>query len=174
MRSCSGWARFSPFAQDTWADSCSVGITITESTGALTGTGVHVLPTQLDGFAGRVRVIDFSAVIEARGQLVEIDYLSLPFQPQRMFLIRDVPVGTVRGGHAHRRCEQLLLCLRGGIMVEVATKSHRARVSLNRPTMALYLTAGVWAQQTYEELDSELLVLASLPYDPASYISEPE
>ena len=37
-----------------------------------------------------------------RGQLVEIDGLSPPFQPRRMFLIRDVPVGTVRGGHAHR------------------------------------------------------------------------
>lgn len=130
------------------------------------------LPGQFDGFAGQVRYLELPAVGETRGLLVEFDYRSLPFAPQRTFLIKDVPAGTVRGGHAHKACKQVLICLRGRVTIELALENHRARAELDRPTLALYLGAGVWARQTYETSDTELLAFASLPYDPSSYISD--
>src|SRR5687768_12048304 len=116
--------------------------------------------SHLDGFAEHVRYFELPAVIEPRGALVEFDYRSLPFSPQRTFFIKDVPPGTVRGGHAQKVCEQLLVCLRGRLTVELALNQSRARVILDRPSLGLYLGAGVWAQQTYETLDTELLVFA--------------
>jgi UDP-2-acetamido-3-amino-2,3-dideoxy-glucuronate N-acetyltransferase len=126
--------------------------------------------SRLDGFAEHVRYFELPAIIEPRGALVEFDYRSLPFSPQRTFFIKDVSPGTVRGGHAHKVCEQLLVCVRGRLTVELAINESRARVILDRPTLGLYLGAGVWAQQTYETRDTELLVFASLPFDPSSYI----
>lgn len=103
---------------------------------------------------------------------MELDHRSLPFAPRRTFVIKDVPAGGVRGGHAHKSCDQLLICLRGRVRVELALGNNRACVELDRPTLGLHLGAGVWARQTYETCDTELLVFASLPYDPASYISD--
>jgi hypothetical protein len=126
--------------------------------------------SHLDGFAEHVRYVELPVVAEPRGALVEFDYRSLPFSPQRSFFIKDVPPGTVRGGHSHKVCEHFLVCLRGRVTIELAMNESRARVVLDRPTLGLYLAAGVWSQQTYETFDTELLVFASLPYDPSSYV----
>uniref|UniRef100_UPI0030DC1474 WxcM-like domain-containing protein n=1 Tax=Pseudomonas sp. EA_15y_Pfl1_P102 TaxID=3088685 RepID=UPI0030DC1474 len=37
----------------------------------------------------------------------------LPFVPQRMFMVYDVPSRETRGEHAHRECHQLLMCVHG-------------------------------------------------------------
>jgi len=124
----------------------------------------------LNGFAEHVRYVELRAVTEPRGALLEFDYRSLPFPPQRSFFIKDVPPGTVRGGHAHKVCEHVLVCLRGRVAIELAFNGSHARLTLDRPTLGLYLGAGVWSQQTYETRDTELLVFASLPYDPGSYV----
>lgn len=36
--------------------------------------------------------------------------IDIPFQINRIYYIYDVPVGTQRGGHAHKRLRQLLFC----------------------------------------------------------------
>lgn len=127
----------------------------------------------LDQFAGRVQIFDIKAVQDSRGTLVEFDHSKLPFLPQRTFFIRDVPAGVQRGGHAHQLCEQLLICLRGNLLVDLIHGICSAQIVLNRPNIGLYISAQVWARQTYQEANTELLVFASLPYDPAEYIAQP-
>lgn len=126
---------------------------------------------RLDGFVDMVRSLELPAVSDSRGRLVEFDFRLFPFVPQRAFFISGVPTETIRGGHAHIDCEQVLVCLRGRVTVELVFKNNRAGIELNRPTLALYVAAGVWTQQVYREPDTELLVFASLPYDPSSYVS---
>jgi UDP-2-acetamido-3-amino-2,3-dideoxy-glucuronate N-acetyltransferase len=128
---------------------------------------------ELEGFEGRVRFVQLREVDEPRGKLIEIDYAALPFAPCRSFIVGDVPNGSIRGGHAHEKCEQLLICLQGQLHIEVLFKRQRAEITLNDKAVSLYIGARVWARQTYFE-NATLLVLASLPYDLASYIDEPE
>jgi UDP-2-acetamido-3-amino-2,3-dideoxy-glucuronate N-acetyltransferase len=109
----------------------------------------------------------------ARGSLVAFDLEDLPFVPRRVFVVRDVPAGAVRGGHAHARGEQLLVCSAGEVAVELRREGETARVVLDTPTLALLVRSGVWARQTYEGPDTVLAVLATTPYDPASYVSDP-
>jgi hypothetical protein len=47
-------------------------------------------------------------------------------------------------------------------------------VGLVRATLGLYLGPGVWSEQTYEVAGAQLCVLASEPFDPASYVLAPE
>ena len=127
----------------------------------------------LEGFGGDVQLIALPATSDHRGELVEFNYALLPFLPQRTFVIGNVPRGTVRGGHAHKACQQLLTCLKGRIIVDVVSRSHRAGVVLDDGSRALYVNAGIWTQQRYDEDDTLLLVLTSLPFDPGSYLPEP-
>ena len=97
---------------------------------------------------------------------------ALPFEPRRFFLVHDVPAGTSRGGHAHRRCEQYLVAVGGKVAVTLDDGEKRADYLLERPDQGLHIPAGIWGEQRYPEDDSCLLVLASAPYDPEDYLSD--
>ena len=43
----------------------------------------------------------------------------LPFTVERIFTLFDIPEGEVRGTHAHRHCEQFLICQRGSVTAVV-------------------------------------------------------
>lgn len=132
-----------------------------------------VQPDNLKQFAGCVRLIPLPKIDESRGSLTEFDHAALPFEPRRSFVVDNVPKGTTRGGHAHKSCEQLLVCLRGQLTVRVAFRNRSAELVLDGPSVGLYLAAGVWAEQTYDKDGTCLLAFASQPFDPDSYMPEP-
>ena len=94
----------------------------------------------------------------------------LPFGCQRVFYTYTVPEGSVRGEHAHKRCEQFLISIRGEVGVTVDDGRVRDEFTLDTPSKGLWLPAGCWGEQFGHSPDSILLVLASLPYDSADYI----
>jgi dTDP-4-dehydrorhamnose 3,5-epimerase-like enzyme len=112
------------------------------------------------------------SIDEKRGLLLPFDFASLPFVPARMFVVRNVPVGTVRGGHTHREQQQLLFCLSGSLEVSLAGGGEYTRVVLDSPAKGLLIEPGVWSSQTFLEADSVELVFASGPYDPLEYIRD--
>jgi hypothetical protein len=130
-------------------------------------------PFDPSAFTGLVRLLQLPCVCDRRGRLIIFDYAALPFTPCRSFVIDGVPCGVSRGGHAHKDCEQLLICLEGMVTVELQFKEHRAAIVLGDATGALYVGPKVWARERYYS-DARLLVFASRPYDPSSYIRDPE
>jgi WxcM-like protein len=120
-------------------------------------------------FANDVALFTVERADEPRGVLTPFDFDRLPFVVQRVFTVTDVPAGTVRGAHRHRRGVQALFCLAGRIDVELRRDDERAEISLFPDGTGLVITAGVWSQQRYSLDGSALLVLASEPYDPTSY-----
>lgn len=116
-----------------------------------------------------VNWIAFPQFVESRGCLTAFDFALLPFIPRRIFCVTNVPSGTVRGAHAHREGDQILICLQGRIRVELRSGDAHSVVDCEPDGRALLLKQGVWAQQTYLGGDAELLVLCSHPYNPQSY-----
>lgn len=96
----------------------------------------------------------------------------LPFQPQRWFLVYDVPSRDVRGEHAHRTLQQFLVCTHGVCVVMVDDGQHRAEILLDHPGKGVYVPPMVWAAQYKYSADAVLLVLASAPYEPEDYIRD--
>jgi oxalate decarboxylase/phosphoglucose isomerase-like protein (cupin superfamily) len=111
---------------------------------------------------------------DARGTLIPIEFSSLPFAPRRIFAVTDVPAGTTRGQHAHRRASQVLICLSGHVRVELRRGGKRTIVDLENASTGLLILPGTWASQTYVLPQTTLLVLANEPYDPDDYLNEPE
>jgi len=118
-------------------------------------------------------LMELPEVVDLRGNLTfgQIG-AGLPFRPKRYYVVYGVPDPEVRGEHAHRHLEQLLICVHGACSVIVDDGSHRDEVRLSRPTLALHLTAMVWGIQYRFSEDAVLLVLASEKYDADDYVRD--
>ena len=89
-------------------------------------------------------------------------------------LVFDVPSAETRGEHAHRKCHQFLLSVKGRCSVVCDDTVNRQQFELERPDVALYLPPMVWGIQYGYSADAVLLVFASEPYDPDDYIRDYE
>jgi len=118
-----------------------------------------------------VQLFDFPLITDMRGSLSFAEYgTSLPFLPQRYFLVFDVPGKDVRGEHAHRTCHQLLICVKGTCSVVVDDGKNRAEILLDRPNLGLHIPPMVWGIQYKYSPDAVLMVLASKIYEAEDYI----
>jgi dTDP-4-dehydrorhamnose 3,5-epimerase-like enzyme len=97
---------------------------------------------------------------------------NIPFQPLRYFLVFNVQNSEIRGEHAHKKCQQFLVCVAGSCRVVADDGRHREEFLLNSPTKGLYLPAMIWATQYKYTIDGVLLVFASEYYDPQDYIRD--
>lgn len=112
---------------------------------------------------------------DRRGSLVAADFSrDLPFRPKRVFTVFDVPAGDVRGEHAHRACEQFLVCVRGSVSCLVDDGRSRQEFVLNRPDVGLHMPAMTWGSQYNYSPGAVLLVFASEEYEPDDYIRDYE
>lgn len=110
---------------------------------------------------------------DLRGSLAVGEFpQQVPFVPKRYFVCYDVPGKDVRGEHAHRRCHQFLVCLRGSLSVVVDDGRSSEEIVLDRPSSGLYVPPMTWAVQYRYSADGLLLVFASDHYDPADYIRD--
>jgi hypothetical protein len=107
---------------------------------------------------------------DLRGELVVAELQrDVPFPILRLFYVRDVPAGTVRGRHGHYRCRQMMVCQQGRIRVDISDGNVERHFTL-LPGHFLVLEPGLIGTETYLEDDSILLVLCDQPYDPEDYI----
>jgi len=121
-----------------------------------------------------VRLLRLSAQKDSRGTLFPYEFSELPFMPQRAFVTRVTAAGVRRGGHAHKLCRQILVCLYGKLDVEVSRSGENALLRLDAPDQALLIEPGVWSRQIFVDADAQLLAFMSEPYDPDDYLEAEE
>lgn len=119
----------------------------------------------------RARLIRLPLIRDLRGMLsfAEIG-AHLPFTPKRYFVIFDVPNKEVRGEHAHHTLEEFLICVRGSCSVIIDDGNSRNEVTLDSPTIGLYVPPMVWRIHYKYSNDALLLALASDIYEASDYI----
>lgn len=104
-----------------------------------------------------------------RGDLHPLDFDRLSFLPKRLFVVSNVPKGETRGGHAHFKTMQFLICLEGEIDVILDDGKTKSVISLI-PTEGVYVPELVWDSQVFKTDKAILLVLASTHYNKSDYI----
>lgn len=120
-----------------------------------------------------VQLLPAKIIRDLRGNLTAREVgKGLPFAPKRYFVVFDVPSRKVRGEHAHKKCLQFLVALRGSVSVVCDDGEHRQEFVLDSPEVGLYLPNMVWGIQYKYSEDSMLLVLASEEYDAADYVRD--
>jgi hypothetical protein len=119
------------------------------------------------------RAIELATITDPRGKLTFIEgERHVPFSISRAYWIYDVPGGEVRGGHAYRRLEELIVAISGSfdVVLEGATRSETVR--LNRSYHGLYVPPMTWRQLENFSTNGVCLILASLPYEEEDYIRD--
>jgi len=126
------------------------------------------------GEIGTLEVIKHRQFRDSRGVLVPIEIPSaIPFPVVRLFWVRDVPAGTGRGGHGHKVCRQYMICVTGGVLVDVTDGKISRRFELTAGD-ALDVQPGLFASETYQGPDSTLLVLCDRPFEAEDYLDNLE
>ncbi|MCX7068391.1 MAG: WxcM-like domain-containing protein [Methylococcales bacterium] len=115
----------------------------------------------------------FRAVPDMRGSLSVGEFeREIPFKPLRYFLVFDVPTTETRGEHAHIKCQQFLIAVKGSVRVVADDGRKREEFLLDRNNIGLYLPAMTWGIQYHYSSDAVLLVFASEYYDSSDYIRD--
>src|SRR2546421_2395360 len=74
----------------------------------IAGQGLPSAPMRVE----RCRVIELPRITDPRGNLTFVEGgRHVPFPIARVYYLYDVPGGESRGGHAHRRLEQLIVAI---------------------------------------------------------------
>ena len=121
----------------------------------------------------RCPIIEFDDLGDERGKLVVIEEnYSIPFDIKRVFYIYGSDSTVVRGKHANRESEFVLINVAGQSKVRITDGKEEFIVELNRPMMGVYIPKMVWKDMYDFSPDSVLLVLASTHYDGREYIRD--
>lgn len=116
------------------------------------------------------RILDLPKISDPRGNLTFIEEeRHVPFRVKRVFYLYDIPTGESRGAHAHKRLEQVLICLAGSFDAHLDDATNRRSVHLNRPWQGLYIPPMIWAAEINFDPGSVCLVLTSDLYDASDY-----
>lgn len=122
---------------------------------------------------GNVTTHNFKFIADMRGDLSVGEFeKEIPFVPKRYFLVFNVPSQKTRGEHAHHKCHQFLICVKGSCAVVVDDGQSRAEVMLDAPNKGIYLPPLIWGIQYKYSEDAVLLVFTSDYYDAADYIRD--
>jgi hypothetical protein len=95
----------------------------------------------------------------------------VPFPIKRVFYTYHAPVGTVRGGHSHKRSRMALVAVTGRCAVSgVSANGESWSYKLDEPAHCLVLEPSDWHRMTFEVPGTVLLCFASEEYDPDDYV----
>jgi dTDP-4-dehydrorhamnose 3,5-epimerase-like enzyme len=113
----------------------------------------------------------FPPLGDERGSLVALEGgKTVPFPIQRVYYLFGTKLGVSRGFHAHKKLQQVAVCVTGRCRMVLDDGQKREEVWLDTPTQGLLIGNMVWREMHDFSHDCVLLVLASNHYDENDYI----
>lgn len=117
------------------------------------------------------KLLSFQIHGDYNGKLVALEHgRNIPFVPKRVYYIWGTEQNVVRGKHAHKKLEQVIVCVAGSCNFILDNGKERATVRLDNPAQGLYIKHNIWREFTHFSKDCVLMVLASEHYDESDYI----
>ena len=110
------------------------------------------------------QLINFNYIDKARINVYE-DFPN-NFELKRVFTVYGENK-EVRGGHAHKKCTQILICIKGIVNVNI---DGQKKIVLSNPAIGLKIPPLTWSSQSYHTDESILMVLCDNKYDESDYI----
>ena len=108
-----------------------------------------------------------------RGQLISLEeFKDIPFRIKRVYYMYETAKGIVRGKHAHKNLEQILVCIHGTCKVKLDNGMEAKIVPLEKPYEGLYVSSNMCREMFDFSSDAVLMVMASELYDENDYIRD--
>jgi dTDP-4-dehydrorhamnose 3,5-epimerase-like enzyme len=120
-----------------------------------------------------VKMIQLPKIIDERGNLTFVEGENhIPFQIKRTYMIYDVPGGEIRGSHAYKVLDEVIISLSGCFDLIVDDGYQTRTFTLNRSYNAIFVPNGLWRTLQNFSTNALSLVLASTDYDEDDYIRD--
>lgn len=122
----------------------------------------------------REKIIDLPKIIDVRGNLTFLqNFDHLPFKIERVFWTYDVPGGEIRGGHAYKLQEEIIIALSGAFDVVISSPDEDKRIyRLNRSYVGLYIPPLTWRHIENYSTNALSLHLSSHKFDMEDYLKD--
>jgi len=118
-------------------------------------------------------LIKLPKYLDVRGNLSFIEEDShIPFKIKRVYWIYDVPGGEVRGGHAYKKTQEIIVALSGSFDVVLHDGDIEYRYHLNRSYFGVLVPEMTWRMLENFSTNSLALIIASTDYDEEDYIRD--
>lgn len=118
-------------------------------------------------------LIDLPKYLDLRGNLSFIEEdTHLPFKIKRVYWIYDVPGGEIRGGHAFKETEELIVALSGSFDVVLNDGKEEYKFSLNRSYYGVLIPKMIWRKIENFSTNSLAMIIASTDFDEMDYIRD--
>ena len=119
------------------------------------------------------KIISLPKILDTRGNLSFVEAEKhIPFSIKRVYWIYDVPGGEVRGGHAFKENQELIIALSGSFDVVLHDGKTETKHSLNRSYYGLYVPNRLWRRMENFSTNSLAVVLSNIPYREGDYIHD--
>lgn len=119
------------------------------------------------------KLIEFMIKGDERGSLIAIEgNIHIPFDIRRVYYVFGTDKDMVRGKHAHKKLEQVVICLSGSCDFILDNGLKKDTIHLEKPNKGLYIKNAIWREFTNFSPDCVVMVLASEGYDEADYIRD--
>lgn len=114
----------------------------------------------------QIKIMEFPDFGDERGKLVVAESgVDISFEIKRAFYIYGSDLEVIRGRHANRKSEFVMINVSGKSKVKFDNGHEQKDIELNRPRKGLYLSIMIWKDMYDFSADSVLLVLTSVHYD---------
>jgi len=110
------------------------------------------------------QVLTFPRITDPRGSLSFAQ--DLPFAIKRVYWIFDLSSDAVRGAHAHKQCQRILIAISGSFNAVVDGATFR----LSKPWIGLWIKPGEFLDLNDFSGGAACIALASHEYDESDYI----
>lgn len=126
-----------------------------------------------------VKMVHFRDIVDEKNKERPMGHLTpieggkdIPFEIRRIYYLTRVPENTIRGFHAHKKLEQVLICMNGKVTISVSTPYEKNLITLDDPAQGLYIGPMIWREMYDFSPGSVLTVLASDFYREEDYIRD--
>jgi dTDP-4-dehydrorhamnose 3,5-epimerase-like enzyme len=119
-----------------------------------------------------IDLIEIPSIENRLGNLGIIENDVIPFEIKRVYYLYDIPSNAIRGGHSHKKLQQVLIAISGSFDVILKDGNSVEKVTLNKPNKGLLIKNNTWRELENFSSGSVCLVLASTIYDEDDYVRD--
>ncbi|NNM84032.1 FdtA/QdtA family cupin domain-containing protein [Candidatus Parcubacteria bacterium] len=95
---------------------------------------------------------------------------TLPFPMRRVYFTTNLGSSPARGGHAHRKADQVIACVKGSFELVLDDGENTQTIILSDPTLGIRLGPSLWSTLKNFSEDCVIIVYADRPNDEKDYI----
>jgi len=121
----------------------------------------------------KINILDFNQIDDVRGALISLEeQKNIPFKIKRVYYIFNTPTNISRGFHAHKKLEQVAVCMHGSCKFRLDDGNNTQIICLTTPHKGLFIDKMIWHEMFDFSKNCVIMVLASELYDENDYIRE--